>query len=71
VHRNVMSLLMVEAATRSAETGHRVELAALLQEAYDRALAVEQHPELRAALAAWPSVHEVIGRPALRPTARS
>jgi predicted dehydrogenase len=61
VHRNVMSLAMVEGAIRSAQTGERTVLADLLDEAYEHALATERRPELRAALASWPSVHEVIG----------
>ena len=61
VHRNVMSLAMVEGAVRSARTGERAFLADLLDEAYEQALATERRPDLRAALAAWPSVHEVIG----------
>jgi predicted dehydrogenase len=61
VHRNVMSLAMVEGAIRSARTGERAVLADLLDEGYEHALATERRPELRAALAAWPSVHEVIG----------
>jgi predicted dehydrogenase len=60
IHRNVMSLAMVEGAVRSARTGRRVDLADLLDEAYERALTTEQRPELRAALAAWPSVREVV-----------
>jgi predicted dehydrogenase len=61
IHRNVMSLAMVEGAIRSARAGRRVNLADLLDEAYEHALTTEQRPELRAALTAWPSVHEVIG----------
>lgn len=68
VHSNIMSLLMVEAAVRSAQNGRRVELAGLLQEAYDLALATEQRPDVRTALASWSSVQDVIGRPLLRPT---
>ena len=60
IHRNVMSLAMVEGAIRSARTGRRVILADLLDEAYEHALTTEQRPQLRAALAAWPSVHEVV-----------
>jgi hypothetical protein len=67
VHRNVMSLAMVEGAVRSAETGERAFLADLLDEAYEQALATEQRPELRAALASWPSVQEVIGGGRARP----
>lgn len=68
VHRNVMSLAMVEGAIRSAQAGERTVLADLLDEAYEHALATERRPELRTALASWPSVHEVIGgsRPAVR-----
>jgi predicted dehydrogenase len=60
IHRNVMSLAMVEGAIRSARTGRRVILAELLDEAHQHALTTERRPELRAALAAWPSVHEAI-----------
>jgi predicted dehydrogenase len=56
IHRNVLSLAMVEGAIRSARTGRRAVLADLLDEAHHDALATEQRPELRAALAAWPSV---------------
>ena len=51
---------MVEGAIRSARTGRRVILADLLDEAYQHALTTEQRPRLRAALAAWASVHEVV-----------
>jgi hypothetical protein len=61
VHSNVMSLAMVEAAVRSAQTRQRVVLSDLLDEAYRQAVTAEQRPELAAALASWPSVHEVIG----------
>ena len=61
VHSNVLSLAMVEGAIRSAQTRQRVVLGDLLDEAYREALASEQRPELVAALAAWPSVHEVVG----------
>jgi predicted dehydrogenase len=64
VHSNVMSLAMVEGAVRSAQTGRRIALAELIDEAYAQALAVEQRPELRAALASWPSVREVVGNAA-------
>ena len=61
VHSNVMSLAMVEGAIRSAQTRRRVVLGDLLDDAYRQALASEQRPELAAALASWPSLHEVIG----------
>jgi hypothetical protein len=62
VHSNVMSLLMVEGAIRSAETQRRVVLADLLDEAYQHAVAAEPNPALREVLASWPSVHQVIGQ---------
>ena len=64
VHRNVLSLAMVEGAIRSAQTGQRVVLADVLDEAYEQALATERRSPLRARLASWPPVHEVIGGPA-------
>ena len=60
-HSNVMSLAMVEGAIMSAQTRRRVVLGDLLDDAYRQALASEQRPELAAALASWPSLHEVIG----------
>jgi predicted dehydrogenase len=60
-HSNVMSLAMVEGAIMSAQTQRRVVLGDLLDDAYQQALASEQRPELAAALASWPSLHEVIG----------
>jgi predicted dehydrogenase len=67
VHRNVMSLAMVEGAIRSAQTGQQTVLADLLGEAYEHALSAEGRPRLRAALASWPSVQEVIGGSAAVP----
>jgi predicted dehydrogenase len=64
VHSNVMSLAMVEGAVRSAQTRQRVVLGDLLDEAYAQALAQEKRPELRAAMASWPSVRDVIGNAA-------
>jgi predicted dehydrogenase len=61
VHTNVLSVAMVEAAVRSAETGQRVSLASVLEEAYAQALAAEGNPEVRAVLASWPSVLDVVG----------
>jgi predicted dehydrogenase len=60
-HSNVMSLAMVEGAIHSAQTRRRVVLGDLLEDAYRQALVAEQRPELAAALASWPSLHEVIG----------
>ena len=57
----MISLAMVEAAIQSAQARRRVVIADMLDDAYGQALATEQRPELAAALASWPSVHEVIG----------
>jgi len=64
VHSNVLSLAMVEGAIRSAQTRERVFIADLFADAFAAALAAERRPEIRAALAAWPSVHEVVGHSA-------
>ncbi|HEY5980103.1 MAG TPA: Gfo/Idh/MocA family oxidoreductase [Microlunatus sp.] len=61
VHTNVLSVAMVEAAVRSAETGQRVEVATVVQDAYDQALATERDPRVRGVLAGWTSVLEVVG----------
>lgn len=60
VHENVPSLAMVEAAVRSAETGQRVLVDDVLAAAHAGALRTETRPDVRAALAAWPSVREVL-----------
>jgi predicted dehydrogenase len=61
VHTNVLSVAMVEAAVRSAETGQRVALSAVVEDGYAQALATERDPALRAVLASWSSVLEVVG----------
>jgi predicted dehydrogenase len=61
VHSNVMSLATVEGAVRSAQTGQRVALDDLLDDAYRQALVDEQRPALAAVLTSWPSLHDVIG----------
>jgi predicted dehydrogenase len=71
VHSNVLSLAMVAAAIRSAETRGRVLIADVLDDAYTEALRTESRDEVRAALAAWPSVHEVVGRPRDRAPSRA
>lgn len=60
VHENVLSLAMVEAAVRSAETGQRVLVDDVLADAHAEALRTETHPDVRDALAGWPSVREVL-----------
>jgi predicted dehydrogenase len=67
VHENLLSLAMVEAAVRSAETGRRVQLDDVLAEAHAEALRTETNPDVRDALAAWPSVCEVLPAHAARP----
>ncbi len=59
---NVHSLAMVEAAVRSAESGQRVRIADLLEEAWATALAEERDDEVRAVLAGWPSAREGLAR---------
>ncbi|MFT4167339.1 MAG: Gfo/Idh/MocA family oxidoreductase [Microlunatus sp.] len=61
VHTNVLSVAMVEAAVRSAETGVQVKIATVVEDAYARALADEQNPEVRQVLASWTSVQHVVG----------
>jgi len=56
VHENAMSLAMVEAAVESARTGQRVLVDDVLDQAYATALREEDRPNVRAALASWPSV---------------
>ncbi|MCA4131742.1 Gfo/Idh/MocA family protein [Arthrobacter sp. M4] len=50
VHSNILSLAMVEAAVRSAESGQRVLIADVLNAAYEQALSSEQLPAAKAAL---------------------
>jgi predicted dehydrogenase len=66
-HSNVLSLAMVEAAIRSATEGRRVLIADVLDVAHAEAVASEEHPEVRAVLASWSSVQNVLGRPARAP----
>ena len=62
VHENVMSLVMVEAAVLSAETGQRVVLDDVLARAYTTALAAETRPEVKEALLGWPSPRSALAR---------
>jgi predicted dehydrogenase len=61
VHANVLSLAMVEAATRSADERRRVTIAEVLDDAYAVALAAETDETVLARLRSWPSVHEAVG----------
>lgn len=63
VHDNVMSLAMVEAAVRSAETGEAVLLADVLTEAHNAALGLPVEPQVRAVMESWGSVADVAGHP--------
>ena len=62
VHSNILSLAMVEGAVRSAETGHRVVIDALLAEAYAESIRVEQRPDIAARLHGWGSAAAGLAR---------
>ncbi|GAA0994100.1 Gfo/Idh/MocA family oxidoreductase [Subtercola frigoramans] len=55
VRSNILSLAMVEAAVHSAEAKQRVEIHAILENAYRAAIRHERRPEVGAALEAWGS----------------
>ena len=55
VHSNVLSLAMVEAAVLSADTGRKVLIDSVLDDAYTQAVAVEKRADVRALLHAWGS----------------
>jgi predicted dehydrogenase len=61
VHSNTISLAMVEAAIASAETGHPVTIASILETAYTEAVRTEQHPQIRKILQSWSSVTAILG----------
>ncbi|SDS23279.1 Predicted dehydrogenase [Friedmanniella luteola] len=67
VHRNVLSVAMVDAATASAEQGRWVRIADLLEQAHGQAVADERRPEVRAVLESWPSAAARVGLPAAAP----
>ncbi len=60
-HSNVLSLAMVEAAIASARSGRRVLIADILTDGHLEALNTEERPEIRDALEAWSSVHDIVG----------
>lgn len=60
VRSNVLSFAMVEAASLAAETGERVVVDELLQEALTQAIAMETDPDARAVLESWGSVREAL-----------
>lgn len=55
IHDNVMSLAMVQAAVQSAKTGRRISIAAVLDEAWERAIAAEIYDDVRQRLRSWTS----------------
>ncbi|MFF0264998.1 Gfo/Idh/MocA family protein [Kribbella sp. NPDC004536] len=61
VHSNVVSLAMVEAAVRSANTGAPVRIADIVNDAYTEALSTTQNADLLAALKSWPSPLAAVG----------
>lgn len=65
VHANVLSLAMVEAAVRSAESGVRVVIADVLEQAYVQAVADEPRADVREALVAWGTAAAGLATPVL------
>jgi predicted dehydrogenase len=63
VHDNVMSLAMVEAAVRSADTGRVTLLEDVLEQAHAQALHDESHSDVRRALESWTSVSAALTPP--------
>nr|WP_307102831.1 Gfo/Idh/MocA family oxidoreductase [Arthrobacter globiformis] len=62
IHANVLSLAMVEAAVKSSQTGQKVLVRDVLDDAHRHALAVEQVPAARDVLASWASPLEALER---------
>lgn len=62
VHSNILTLAMVEAAVRSAETGQRVAIDEMLEEAYAVAVKNETLQAVAEALKAWPHPRTVLGQ---------
>ena len=61
VHRNVLSVAMVDAAIASAEQGGWVQVADLVEQAHRQAVAEERRPDVRAVLESWPSAAARVG----------
>ncbi len=55
VHSNILSLAMVEGAVRSADTGERIIIDVILEEAWAEAVRVERHPAIASRLDGWGS----------------
>jgi predicted dehydrogenase len=64
VHDNVMSLAMVEAAVRSADTGRVTLIEDVLEQAHAQALRDESRSDVRHALESWTSVRAALTPPA-------
>jgi predicted dehydrogenase len=62
IHANVLSLAMVEAAVRSSQTGQKVLIRDVLDDAHRHALAVESVPAATDVLASWASPLEALER---------
>ncbi|MBT2585549.1 Gfo/Idh/MocA family protein [Arthrobacter sp. ISL-95] len=60
VHRNIMSLAMVEAAILSASTGARVSVDSLLEDSYQQAILAERDPAVLEVLKSWTSVRSAL-----------
>jgi predicted dehydrogenase len=62
IHANVLSLAMVEAAVESSQTGQKVLIRDVLDDAHRHALAVESVPAAREVVASWASPLEALER---------
>ncbi|WP_255316423.1 Gfo/Idh/MocA family protein [Nesterenkonia sp. Act20] len=62
VHSNILTLAMVEAAVRSADTGRRVLLNDMIEEAYESAVKQESVPAVAEAMTAWTHPRAVLGQ---------
>ena len=60
VHENLLSFAMVEAAVASVESGQRIEIDTLLEQARVEAIAAETDPAARELMKSWTSVREVL-----------
>ncbi|GAA3142482.1 putative dehydrogenase [Kribbella aluminosa] len=61
VHSNVVSIAMVEAAVRSANTGVPIRITDIISEAHTEALSTTQNPDLLAALKSWTNPLAAVG----------
>jgi predicted dehydrogenase len=61
IHENVLTLAMVEAAVRSASTGERIQIARLLDDAWQEALQRDLAPDHRTAMTGWGSASAHLG----------